>query len=193
MKHVFIILLFICSLQNISSQALNVKNLYGQDVDINKIIGESSKKQPTLLVLWADAFCGSPCYGVMDGINNEYNTLKNKYNLKVITLNVDGVNGKDDKNFLDAINRRYSNEIGTSSTYYEFTRKNPKIKHLPFDKYSDDDANFTKALKITSTPITMLFIDEKSVFTMIGWQRLKTLDSLGVNTKGYTRDTQQWD
>ena len=63
MRRLHIALLFLFSSQILISQEILVKNLEGEDMDFNKILEQSEKDQPTILITWAEAYCGSTCEG----------------------------------------------------------------------------------------------------------------------------------
>lgn len=144
MKKLLLILLLI-SLNKITAQdgELIVKNLNGTSFDLNKLV-EGEENQPIIFFTWAKKWCW-PCVKALDEFNNDFSDLQEKYDLKLVALNLDS----------------------------EYTRQEIKDfvheRGWNFDVYVDQEGNYMEATSTTSAPVTFLIFNDEIISSRSGF------------------------
>lgn len=173
-KTIVTVLISIILNQIIQAQEILVKNLQGQDVSMTSILQQSKKDQPTVLLAWSKRFCGSPCFNTIQGFMDRYPELEKKYNLRVVLINVDGISKENRDRTISITQEDYP---GVQSLT-DYVKIEGKEKKWIFESYVDEYGNFSKAVNLTETPLTYLFLNSKIEVIIRGWglannQRLK--------------------
>lgn len=180
MKNLAITIVFFLSIINAISQEVLVRNTEGKDVDISKIIAQSEKDQPTVLIVWSRITCYGPCPKVIQAFVDRYPELQKKYNLRVILLNVDGMDDEVRKSTITKGKNDYPNvQIQSVS---DFVRAYCKEKKWTFESYTDEYGNFWKAANLEGTPNTYLYINGEAELMLSGWVGNDYLEKLGFDT-----------
>lgn len=138
-------ILFIISTTTIygQSEKIIVQNLNGTSFDANNLI-EGDEDQPVLFITWARKWCW-PCVKMLNELNESFPELQEKYNLKVIALNLDS----------------------------EYTRK--EIKQFvyesdwEFDVYMDVNQTYMESTNTTSAPVSAIVINGEILSSYAGF------------------------
>jgi len=179
MKKLLLSLIFIFTVTHFFAQKLIVKNLQGEDVDFNQVLNKSEEGQPTLIVTWADAYCGV-CETIINELQKQYTPLKEKYNLRVITLNTDS-------NIEDMFKKHYKSEfedkMGPYSSITDFVRNYKGIQKWSFEKYVDEYGNFFKTAGLKGAPVFYIFYNKKTKYYKYGFNVPKEAKSSDGSSK----------
>lgn len=178
MKNILFALLFIATV-SAWAQEITVKNIDGVDVDFNKIVSQSQKNQPTIILAWAKLWCNTPCFKTIEGFSKRYNELKEQYNLRIILINVDGEGDEKNKERLERLAQSGYENI---TSFADYVRAVSKEKNWTFESYSDEYGNFKKQVKLTETPYTSLMVNGKTKLQLRGWVGNTFLETKGFDT-----------
>ncbi len=165
MKKILTTLLLALILQTAFSQEIIVKNLQGEDVDFNKIVQQSKKDQPTLVITWADTYCGV-CRTIINELQNQYIPLKENYNLRVITLNTDS---NKDGYFKKYYNRKFGDDKEPFTSITNYVKQDIGVQKWNFEKYVDEYFNFFNTAKLTGAPAIYIFYNGNAKFIRKGF------------------------
>jgi peroxiredoxin len=142
MKKLLLFTIFLVSLNSINAQ-LMIQDSYGDYYDIDEII-KGDKDQPVIFMTWARSWCW-PCVKALDEFNKDYSKLHQKYDLKLIALNLDSEYTPE--------------EIGDFA--YD--------RDWDFDVFIDNEQKFLEMTEMTSAPITFLILNGELITSYNGF------------------------
>lgn len=155
-----ILLMFVTVTLN--GQAIIVKNLQGQDIDLYKVINVD---EPLLHITWSNAWC-YPCEKIMDKLTTEFSELQTNHKLRIVALNVDT---DSLENFSSHYNYEHSKSMGPYKSITDFVKKYTQLKKWKFDMYVDEAGNFTRTTGLDAAPYMYFYHKKKNYFLYGGF------------------------
>jgi len=178
MKKITFIILF-CFTSIILNAQIIIKDLDNNDVDFREVLRAQERNQPLLIFTWANYHC-QPCEQILDELQKKYSFLKEKYNLRVIIINVDS--DKDEKFKKHYENEKYSRSMGRYTSITDFVKKYERAQKWDFEQYVDEYDNY-KALKGSDAPYISISVNGKLKFENLGYYSLSSLERVGFKTE----------